>query len=331
MKILDCSMRDGGYVNNWFFPKEQARECYEAAIKSGIDYCEIGFRRTEHTNGPWFYTPETLINMTFKDLVVDDCKLALMAQMGTFTLDDFVPKSESLVTMIRVLVAYHCKDKDDSKLNTELLYETVEMCGKLKELGYEVSINIGRIDKINEEQIKEICEIIRPAEIEYFYIADTYGNLGIYKMRSIIETIKKYNPGAPLGFHAHDNLKNASVKTIDALYNGADIVDVTFGGYGRGSGNARTEFVIAHMETNGIGNRNLLPSLIYADKWVESYKTSGIPYLLSGITSMHVNYAIEIIEKHPELTIEKVYEVFNKIVKNNKHHFYGSEILSQTL
>lgn len=330
MKILDCSMRDGGYVNNWFFSKEQARECYEAARKCGIEYCEIGFRRTEHTNGPWFYTPETLINETFKDLYQEECKLALMAQMGTFTIDDFVPRQESLISMVRVLVAYHCKDKDDTKLDTELLYETVEMCNKLKKLGYEVSINMGRIDKMSDEQIKQTCDIIRGTPIEYFYIADTYGNLGIYKMRALLNTIKKCDPGVPIGFHAHDNLKNASVKTIDALYNGADIVDVTFGGFGRGSGNARTEFVIAHMESRD-SKYKLLPSLIYADKWVESYKKSGIPYLLSGINSMHVNYAIEIIEKHPELTIERVYDVFNKIVKNNKHNFYNSEVLTQTL
>lgn len=330
MKLFDCSMRDGGYINNWFFSKEQARECYEAAMKCGIEYCEIGFRRTEHTNGPWFYTPENLINETFGNVYQEGCELALMAQMGTFTIEDFVPRQESLISMVRVLVAYHCRDKDDTKLDTELLRGTVEMCNKLIGLGYKVSINVGRIDKMSEEQIKQTCDIIRGTPIEYLYIADTYGNLGIYKMRALLKTIRECDPGVPLGFHAHDNLKNASVKSIDALYNGADIVDVTFGGFGRGSGNARTEFIIAHME-NRDSRYKLLPALIYADKWVESYKTSGIPYLLSGINSMHVNYAIEIIEKHPELPIERVYEVLNKIVKNNQHNFYNSEVLTQTL
>ena len=158
-------MRDGGYVNNWYFTKEHARECYNTVKSCGIEYCELGFRRKEHTNGPWFYTPETLVNETFGDIVVPECKLALMAQMGTFTIDDFVPKSESLISMVRVLIAYHCKDKDDSKLNTELIHETVEMCRKLKELGYEVSINIGRIDKMSGDQIQETCEIINDAPI----------------------------------------------------------------------------------------------------------------------------------------------------------------------
>jgi 4-hydroxy 2-oxovalerate aldolase len=323
MKLFDCSMRDGGYMNNWYFSKEQARACYSATKDCRIEYCEIGFRRNEHTNGPWFYTPESLVNETYGDIVTPECRLAIMAQMGTFTIDDFVPKSESLISMVRVLIAYHCKDKDDSKLDTELIHETVDMCKKLRELGYEVSINIGRIDKMSDEQIQETCGIIKDAPIEYFYLADTYGNLGIYKMRQILANINKYYDGK-VGFHAHDNLKNASVKAIDALYNGADIVDVTFGGFGRGSGNAKSEYVLAHFE-----DRKLLPALLYTDKWIQSYKESGVPYLLSGLKSMHVNYAIEVIEKHENLTMQQVWDVFNKIIEMEKHHFYSSEILTQ--
>tara|TARA_Y100000389_G_scaffold21698_1_gene18612 strand:+ start:4269 stop:5243 length:975 start_codon:yes stop_codon:yes gene_type:complete len=322
MELLDCSMRDGGYLTNWYYNKEHARACYTATKECGIKYCEIGFRRTEHSNGPWFYTPESLITETFGDIVTPECNLTLMVQMGTFTIDDFVPRSESLVSMIRVLVAYHCKDNDDTVLDTELMKDTVEMCKKLKALGYDVCINIGRIDKVHEENIKNICDIVKDAPIKYLYIADTYGNLGIYKMRNIIATIKNYYTGH-LGFHAHDNLKNASVKSIDALYNGADIVDVTFGGVGRGSGNAKSEYVLAHLKLP------LLPALVYMDKWVESYKKSGTPYLLTGLKSMHVNYAIEVIEKHDNITIEKVYEVFEKIVKMNKHHFYSSDVITE--
>ena len=172
----------------------------------------------------------------------------------------------------------------------------------------------------------QIFDIIKDIPIEYFYIADTYGNLGIYKMRNILLNIKKYYNGK-IGFHGHDNLKNASVKAIDALYNGADIVDVTFNGFGRGSGNAKSEYVLAHFQDTE--KYKLLPSLIYTDKWIESYKNSGIPYLLTGLKSMHVNYAIEVIEKHDNITIEQVWDVFNKIIKMDKHHFYSSEILTQ--
>ena len=84
------------------------------------------------------------------------------------------------------------------------------------------------------------------------------------------------------------------------------------------------EYVLAHFE-----DRKLLPALLYTDKWIQSYKESGVPYLLSGLKSMHVNYAIEVIEKHENLTMQQVWDVFNKIVDMDKHHFYSSEILTQ--
>ena len=330
--MLDCTMRDGGYINNWTFSREQARECYMTSLNSGISYCEVGFRRTcdGGSSGQWYYSSEALINDTFTDIVQPQCKLAVMAQMGTFTIDDFVPKNESLITMVRVLIAYHCKNKDDTVLDTEIIRDTVKMCENLHTLGYETSINIGRIDKLSENQIRELCFLIRDAPIKYLYIADTYGNLGIYKMRKIIATLKQYYTGA-IGFHAHDNLQNASIKSIDALYNGASIVDVTFGGYGRGSGNAKAELIIAHMIMSGSDEYRILPAFIYADKYVQKYTQSGVVYLLTGMTSMHVNYAIEVIEKWPHLSIEKVYDTFQKIVESGKHNFYFPDVFTHTL
>jgi 4-hydroxy 2-oxovalerate aldolase len=232
--------------------------------------------------------------------------------------------------MVRVLIPYHCKNKDDAVLDTDTISDTVNMCKSLHDLGYETSINIGRIDKLSENHIHELCSLVRDAPIKYLYIADTYGNLGIYKMRKIIATLKQYYTGA-VGFHAHDNLQNASIKSIDALYNGASIVDVTFGGYGRGSGNAKAELVLAHMIMSGSEEYKLLPALVYADKYVQKYTQSGVVYLLTGMTSMHVNYAIEVIEKWPHLSIEKVYDTFGKIVESGKHNFYFPDVFTHTL
>jgi len=322
MEILDCTMRDGGYSNNWEFSRDQARETYLTAADSGIEYCEVGFRRAADggSQGVWYYAPESLIRETFSDIIKPECKLALMCQMGTFTIADFVPKSESLVSMVRVLIAYHCKNKDDTVLDTDILNETVAMCEALKNLGYEVCVNIGRIDKMSEEQIREACFILTKAQVKHLYIADTYGNLGIYKMRKILATIKQYYYGS-LGFHAHDNLQNASIKSIDALYNGASIVDVTFGGYGRGSGNAKAELVLAHMIMAGFERYKLLPSLVYSDKYIADYKKSGILYLVTGMYSMHVNYAIELNEKDVPLTT--AYNTLIDIYSQGHHNFFN--------
>ena len=108
MRILDCTLRDGGYTNNWNFSKEQVVESYIACKDAGIEYTEVGFRRTspEEGFGVWYHTPESLINETLSEIISEDTKVAVMAQMGTFTINDFVPKKESLISMVRVLVAY---------------------------------------------------------------------------------------------------------------------------------------------------------------------------------------------------------------------------------
>jgi 4-hydroxy 2-oxovalerate aldolase len=327
MKILDCTLRDGGYTNNWNFTKEQVVESYTACKNAGVKYCELGFRRSkpEEGFGVWYHTPESLINETLGDVISDDTKVAVMAQMGTFTADDFVPKKDSLVSMVRVLIAYHCVNKDDSVLDVDLIKETCEMVTKLKELGYEVTVNIGRIDKISDTQIEETCKLISECEPTYFYIADTYGNLGIVKMNYILDVIKKNYTGE-IGFHAHDNLLNATVKSIDSYYNGVSIVDGTMGGIGRGSGNAKTELLIAHTIMKNKEGYDLLPVLEYCEKWIGSYKNNHVLYFITGMYSMHVNYAITLIEKY-DFEFSKCYNVLMHIYKNNKHNFFDAKYL----
>jgi 4-hydroxy 2-oxovalerate aldolase len=322
MKILDCTIRDGGYINNWTFSKEQVKSTYEACVKSGVEYCEIGFRRSKPDPkfGVWYHTPEDIIQETLGDVVSDTTKIVLMAQMGTFTLDDFLPRSQSLISMVRVLVPYHCKDLNDALIDTDLLWRTVEMVIKLKFLGYETTINVGRIDKLSNDQLEQCCRILDNAKPDYLYIADTYGNLGLVKMNKILDTIKNVYSGK-LGFHAHDNLLNASVKTTDSTYHGVELVDGTMGGIGRGSGNAKIELLISHTVLCNQTKYNILPCLEYIDKWVVSYKKSHVLYLITGMYSIHVNYAIELMEKYNE-TFMRSYDILMTVYKNEKHSFF---------
>jgi len=325
--LLDCTLRDGGYTNNWNFSKEQVVDNYLACKNSKIDFCEVGFRRTKEDPqfGTWYNSTEGIINETLSDVIDDSCKIAVMAQMGTFTIHDFVPKNQSLISMVRVLIAYHCKNKDDSVLDIDILEETREMVLALKNLGYLTTVNIGRIDKLSDEQIIQSCKIISECKPEYLYIADTYGNLGLVKMNKILSTIKSVYTGK-IGFHAHDNLLNASVKTIDAMYNGCDIVDTTIGGLGRGSGNAKTELVIAHFLMAGNTKYDIFPVLEYGEKWITTYKQNHVLYFITGMYSMHVNYAIHLIEKY-SLTFKQCYDILLEIVRLDKHHFFDENIL----
>jgi hypothetical protein len=85
------------------------------------------------------------------------------------------------------------------------------------------------------------------------------------------------------------------------------------------------------MIMSGSEDYNLLPALVYADTYVQKYTQSGVAYLLTGMASMHVNYAIEVIEKWSHLSIEKVYDTFQKIVASGKHNFYFPDVFTHAL
>lgn len=325
--ILDCTLRDGGYVNNWSFSKQQVADTYIACRDSGVEFCEIGFRRsiTDPLFGLWYNATETIIHDTLGDVASEKCKIAIMAQMGTFTMADFVPKKESLISMVRVLVAYHSRDNDDSVLDIGLIQETCDVVSSLRQLGYITAVNIGRIDKVSQDQLVTICQMMSTCEPDYLYLADTYGNLDSIKALRIIRAIQDVYKG-DIGFHAHDNLLNASEKTIHCIHNGCAIVDATIGGLGRGAGNARTELLIIHFLVNGTKTYTLYPILEYCEKWISSYKDNHILYFITGMYSIHVNYAIQLLTRYT-LSFEDAYKVLMELVRLEKHHFFDQNAL----
>ena len=164
IKLLDCTIRDGGYVNDWKFTNEQVRECYTACSKSGVDYMEIGFRNLKTPNlvnkyGKTFFCDEEYLNNIVGD--IDGCKLAVMVTINAFDIKDFIPKEQSKISLVRVLMAYHgAKNGDDNVLDVKQLMEGMEQINQLIELGYDISFNVGRIDKMNKNQLYEICKVL---------------------------------------------------------------------------------------------------------------------------------------------------------------------------
>ena len=106
ISLLDCTIRDGGYRNNWEFSDEEVLDCYKAVTEAGYEYFEIGFRTNKkllENKGKWCYSPEDDINKIYQKY--NGCKIVVMAKIGTVTIDDFIKKNKSNVSMVRVLLA----------------------------------------------------------------------------------------------------------------------------------------------------------------------------------------------------------------------------------
>src|SRR3972149_910246 len=155
-KILDCTIRDGGYINNWKFDKKLVREVYRALSKSGVNFVEIGYRGTEKyfdktKYGMWrFSTEEDIREVTAN---IHGAKLSLMVDFGKTNIEDFCNAKDSVVKLIRLAV-----HKDNLK-------NAIRLLEKIKEKGYEVSLNAMGYTNYSKSERNNIVDLLRRADI----------------------------------------------------------------------------------------------------------------------------------------------------------------------
>ena len=321
IKLLDCTIRDGGYVNDWKFTDKQVRECYIACSNSGVEYMEIGFKNLKKPDllkkyGKPFFCEEEYLNDIIGDF--NGCKIAVM-----------------VISLVRVLMAYHGeKNGDDSVLDIKQLNNGIEQINQLIDLGYDISFNIGRIDKMSKRQLYEVCELLSKTKIKYFTMADTYGSVDLDYVEKLIPYIKFLfndifeNKNIEIGFHAHDNCSNATTKALHSLKFGATMIDGCSLGYGRGSGNAKMELLMMDLNKNYNTNHDFIDIIEFGDNHLINYKEClnnlcyNVVYALAAYFGCHVTYAIDVIEKYDKLEIRDVYNVFMKMKDLKKEMFY---------
>lgn len=347
IKILDCTIRDGGFVNDWQFTKEQVRKCYINSTKAGCDFMEIGLRNIRTPElaskfGETYFCSENYINEVIGDL--DGCKVAIMVTINKFDFNEFLPKNQSKVSLVRVLMDYHGgKDKSDEILDINTLQDGIEQINRLSDMGYEISFNIGRIDKVSKEQLYEVCRLISTTKTKYFTMADTYGSVDLHFTEKIIPYVVNLfrndfnNTEIQVGFHAHDNYSNATEKTLYSLKFGASIIDGTSLGYGRGSGNAKLEIIMMNLNKNFNKNYNFLEIIEFGDNNLINYKECqnnmcyNIIYALGAYFGAHITYCIDIVEKIEKTDIRIIFKVFQKLQEMNKHMFYNPKLFKEIL
>ncbi len=344
MKFLDCTIRDGGYVNDWQFTEKQVKECYRACSKSGADYMEIGFRNFKKPEflakfGDTFFCKEEYLNKVLQDEV--GCKIAVMVTINAFDMEDFVPKSESKIDMVRVLMAYHgSKNKSDDVLDMPQLLDGVKQIEKLIELGYEISFNIGRIDKMSKKQLYDVLEVLSKTKISYFTMADTYGSLDLDHIEKLLPYIKfllteVFETDIKIGFHAHDNMSNGTCKALHSLKFGAEMIDGCALGYGRGSGNAKSELIMMDLNKNYGKNYDFIHMIEFGDRHLINYKEClnnlcyNVIYAMSSYFGCHVTYSIDIVENYEKMEVRDVYNVFKTLKEINKNMFYWDKLFME--
>ena len=316
VKILDCTTRDGGYLNDWRFEKKFVREVYRALSKAGVDYYEIGYRGSAKYFDPkkfgsWRFSRESDIKEAING--INGPAIAIMADYGKIDLEDFLPKKESLVSMVRLA----------SHKNT--IKDALTMLARIKKLGYQTSLQAMGYSGYSQAERKELCQMISGCSLDYAYVADTYGSLFPHEMKGLLEPLLKLKGDIKIGFHPHNSLQMAFANSLEAIRCGVDIIDSSIFGMGRGAGNLPTEIILAYLHDKMPDKFNVIPVLNCIDEYfISLQKKIGwgykLAYMLSGLFQCHPSYSQKLVD-FKEFTMEDIWRALECINKKNPTGF----------
>lgn len=285
-KIVDCTIRDGGLVNNWNFSVEFVQQLYAGLNEAGVDYMEIGYKNSPKLlkgadqAGPWRFLNDDFLRKVIPEK--GHTKLSALVDIGRVDQNDILPRSESMLDLIRV--ACYIKDVD----------KALELVDIFHERGYETTINIMALSNVMEHELLEAFELIKESAVDVVYIVDSYGSLDHKDILHLTEKFKKHLPDKRLGVHAHNNLQLAFSNTLIASEQGVELLDASVYGMGRAAGNCPTELLVTHLKHT---HYKLRPVLGVVEKLMIPLREQEewgyiIPYMITGTLDEHPRSAM---------------------------------------
>lgn len=290
IRVLDCTIRDGGLMNNHQFDDEVVKAVYQACVEGGIDYMELGYKASRRgikvgEHGCWKYCLEEDIRRIVGENKTS-LKLSVMADADRCDYhEDIPPKAQSVVDMIRVATYI-------SQIPTAL-----EMVKDAHDKGYETTVNLMAVTTVPERELNEGLELVANSEAQVIYVVDSFGALYSERVHYLVKRYLQYcrQSGKQVGMHAHNNLQLAYANTIEAIIEGANMLDATMAGLGRGAGNCPMELLIGFLHNP---KYDLRPVLHCVQNHVEPLRAKlrwgfDLPYMLTGLLNQHPREAIK--------------------------------------
>ncbi len=294
IKVLDCTLRDGGLVNNFRFTDEYVKALYEANVRAGVDYMEFGYKASKEIFnvedfGKWKFCDEEDIRKIVGDNPTD-LKIAVMTDVGrTDYKKDILDRSESVIDLVRTAMYIH------------QIPSGIKMIEDAKEKGYETCANLMAVSKVNDQDLDNGLELLAHSGVDVIYLVDSFGAFYPEQIKRLSDKYLNFaaKTGKKVGIHAHNNQNLAFANTIEALTNGVSYLDATVCGMGRGAGNCYMESLIAFLKNP---KYNLSEVMNFIEKYMLDMRKQytwgfDIPYLLTGVFNSHPSSAIKFIDE----------------------------------
>ena len=289
IKVFDCTIRDGGLVNNYHFSDEFVKAHYETCLAAGVDYMEIGKNvsptiMSEAEYGPWNFCKEEDIRRIVGENKTN-MKIAVMSDIGRSLKEELRPKSESVVDMIRIATYVH------------QIPAAIELIEDAHAKGYETTVNIMAISKSFDDELDEVLAQLAKTHVDVIYIADSFGSFYPEQIKKLTEKYLSFaqKTGKKVGIHAHNNLQLAYANTLEAMIYGTSFLDVTISGLGRGAGNCPLELLIGFLKNP---KYKLTPVLKFIEEYIVPLEKEldwgySIPYMITGQLNEHPRAAMK--------------------------------------
>jgi 4-hydroxy 2-oxovalerate aldolase len=289
IKVHDCTVRDGGLINNHRFEDGFVRAVYDACLAAGVDYMELGYKASKRIFardefGDWKYCDEDAVRRVIGD-TPGAIKLSVMADAErTDYHEDILPKEQSIVDCVRVATYIH------------QIPTAIDMIQDAHQKGYETTLNLMALSLVHDGDLEEALALLVKTPVDVIYIVDSFGSFYSEQIREytldFLEALE--GTGKQVGIHAHNNQMLAYANTIEALILGANRLDATINGMGRGAGNCPLELLIAFLKNPKFQLRPVLQCIQQHFLPLDGDMEWGyrIPYMLTGLLNQHPRAAI---------------------------------------
>ena len=293
IKVLDCTIRDGGLINNHQFSDELVKAVYETCVAAGVDYLELGYKGakrlyppTEH--GKWKHCDEDVLRSIVGENKTN-VKLCVMADADRCDYKtDILPKDKSVIDVIRVACYIH------------QIPIAVDMIKDAHDKGYETTLNLMALSTVQEDELRTALDVAAKTPVDVLYVVDSYGSLYAEQVDKLVRLFRKAmeGTGKEIGIHTHNNQQLGYANTIAAIIAGANRLDATINGLGRGAGNCQMELLLGFLKNPKFKLRPVLECIqkhfVPLSKQIEwGY---NLQYMISGLLNQHPREAIQWLE-----------------------------------
>ena len=317
IKILDVTLRDGGYVNNWEFGRDASSFIVNKLAESGVELIEAGFisGKEPAVEGRTIYTSFEAVNE--QSWLCGRSNIACMINFGALSIDAVPDYPGKGVDTIRI--AFHRKD----------LHEALYYCEQIRKKGYKTFVQPMATTGFSDEELNYLmvrCNEIQP---EAVYIVDSFGTMQRKDVLRLLDIYDRHlNRYSQIGFHSHNNLQLAFPNAQEILRTDVHhdiIIDSSVFGMGRGAGNLCTELIAMYLNEHYGKSYQLVPVLEIIDNYLNAIFIKmpwgySVPYYVAAVNKCHPNYATYLLNKQT-LGVKEINIILSRIPEENKRSY----------